>query len=291
MFAMKRRDMLKRSALLALIPHFAATSFGVEKSRLKIGACDWSIGKSSNPEAFEVAKSIGLQGIQVNMGSTANNLHLRQKNLQQKYMAESKRTGITISSLAIGEFNNVPYKSDPRTEEWLWDSIDVAENLNAKLILLAFFNANDLRNDAKGKNEVIRKLKIAAPKAEKKGVILGIESYLSAEEHMEIIQQVGSSNLKVYYDFRNSADAGYDILKEIKWLGKDVICELHMKENGLLLGKGTLDWNKIANALGEINYEGKGWMQIEWSSPKDADIVESYRHNLAFLKNTFGYNA
>ena len=288
---MKRRDMLKRSALLAMIPYFGSSAYGSAAKRLRIGACDWSIGKSSDPDAFEVAKAIGLEGIQVNMGSLANNLHLRNKSLQEKYLQLSKQSGISISSLALGEFNNVPYKSDPRTDEWLWDSIDVAENLNAKLILLAFFNANDLRNDNAGKKEVIKKLKIAAPKAEKKGVILGIESYLSAEEHMEIIQRVGSPNLQVYYDFRNSADAGYDVIKELQWLGKDVICELHMKENGLLLGEGTLDWKKIADTLGKMNYEGKGWMQIEWATPKDANIVDSYRHNLAFLKNTFGYNA
>ena len=63
---------------------------------------------------------------------------------------------------------------------------------------------------------------------------------------MDIIQKVGSNALKVYYDFRNSADAGYDVIKEIKFLGKEAICELHMKENGFLLGQGNAgletDW-------------------------------------------------
>jgi hypothetical protein len=37
--------------------------------------CDWSIGKSSNVEAFAIAKQIGLDGLMVNMGSEKNNLH------------------------------------------------------------------------------------------------------------------------------------------------------------------------------------------------------------------------
>ena len=207
--------------------------------------------------------------------------------MQQTYLETSQKTGIKISSIAIGELNSVPYKSDPRTEEWVWDTIDVAKNLNAPVILLAFFDKNDLRNDEQGKKEVIRRLKKVSPKAEKNGVILGIESYLNATEHLDIIEQVGSKNVKVYLDFRNTADAGYDVLKEVKQLGKDLICELHMKENGFLLGQGTLNWNEISGLLYEMHYYGDGWMQIEWSMPAKANVVESYRQNLHFLRNLF----
>lgn len=284
-----RRDLLKHAAVLTGITLSAGdASAGVKKKRgMRIGACDWSIGKSSDIGAFALAQQIGLDGIQVNLGSDDNNMHMRESDRQRAYIDESKRTGVRIASLAIGELNRVPYKSEPRTDEWVWDAVDVAHNLDVSVILLAFFAKNDLRGDEAGEREVIRKLKVVAPKAEKQGVILGIESYLSAEEHMEIIQQVGSKNLKVYYDFRNSADAGYDVIKEIKWLGKDMICELHMKENGFRLGEGTMDWKKISGTLMEMEYYGDGWMQIESANPKGADVTESYRHNLAFLRQQF----
>jgi sugar phosphate isomerase/epimerase len=195
--------------------------------------------------------------------------------------------GIKISSIAIGELNGVPYKSDPRTEQWVWDSVDVAKNLNVPVVLLAFFGKNDLRNDDVGKKEVINRLKKVAPHAEKNGIVLGIESYLSADEHLDIINKVGSASIKVYYDFRNTADAGYDTVAEFKKLGKNMICELHMKENGFLLGKGTLDWQAIGNAVYDSGYYGDGWMQIEGATPDGADVVESYKHNLSFLKNIF----
>src|SRR5690606_16273925 len=102
--------------------------------------------------------------------------------------------------------------------------------------LLAFFEKGDLRNDTVGQKEVINRLEAIAPKAEKAGVILGIESWLSAEEHMRIIDTVASENVKVYYDVCNSNDMGYNIYEEIRWLGKrGHICEFHMKENGFLL--------------------------------------------------------
>lgn len=286
---LSRREVLRRAALLAGLAGGGLTSYSRpdDARKIRIGACDWSIGKSSDIGAFEVAREIGLKGIQVNLGSDDNNLHLRQRSRQEAYLAESKRTGIQIASLAIAELNRVPYKSEPRTEEWVWDAVDVAKNLGAPVILLAFFSRNDLRNDDAGKKEVIRRLRQVAPKAEKAGVILGIESYLSAEEHVDIIDKVGSGSVKVYYDFRNSADAGYDVIKEIRWLGKDMICELHMKENGFLLGKGTLDWKTISETLIEMEYFGEGWMQIEGARPEGASISESYKHNHAYLRELF----
>ncbi len=286
---MTRREYIKHSALLALFAGMGIhDTFSLGKFSLRIGACDWSIGKSSDIGAFEVAKEIGLNGIQVNMGSEKNDLHMRQSALQQAYLAEAKRTKIKIASLAIGELNNVPYKSDPRTEQWVDDSIDVAKALGVNVILLAFFSKNDLRNDPAGVEEVIQRLKRVAPKAERLGITLGIESYLSAEEHLDIIQRVGSKSIKVYYDFRNSADAGYDVIKEIKLLGRDTICELHIKENGKLLGDGTLDWHKIGETLALIDYKGDGWMQIEWSLPEGTPVVSGYQHNLQYLKSSFG---
>ncbi len=178
---LSRRQLLAHTATLAALTPLSSFNelFGAErKKKWRIGACDWSIGKSSDVGAFDIAKQIGLDGLMVNLGSEKNNLHLRERAIQQSYLEASRRTGVKISSLAIGELNNVPYKSDPRTVEWVWDSIDVAKELGVPVILLAFFAKNDLRNDEQGKKEVIQRLKMAAPKAEKMGVILGIESYL-----------------------------------------------------------------------------------------------------------------
>ncbi|OOG78236.1 sugar phosphate isomerase/epimerase [Algoriphagus sp. A40] len=281
----ERREFIKRSALVSVLMgmglDLAASPY--RTLSLKVGACDWSIGQNSNPAGLALAKQIGLDGLQVNLGNVENKLHLREYSVQQAYQEQSNKLGIPISSLAIGELNNYPYKSDPQTEQWVSDSIDVAEQMKLPVILLAFFNKNDLREDPKGKQEVIRRLKEVAPKAEKAGVILGIESYLSAAEHLEIIDAVGSPAVKIYYDFRNSADAGHPIYQEIPLLAKEHICEIHIKENGKLLSEGDLDWVKIGELLAQSDYRGSGWMQIEWSTPAGADIVQAYQNNLSFV--------
>lgn len=279
---LNRREMIRSSALLlasATLPRLAP--------RFQLGACDWSVGRTLNPEAFDRAKQIGLQGIQVSYNTGKNEKGLAVPETLQSIRDASARAGVKVSSLAIGELNRVPYKSQPKTEEWVWNSVDAAGALGVKVILLAFFSEGDLRNDDAGKKAVIGRLKKVAPHAEKQGITLGIESWLSAQEHLDIIQAVGSPAVKVYYDFRNSTDAGHDIFKEIPMLGKDMICEIHMKENGQRLGEGPLDWPRVAKAVKDIGYEG--WMQIEGATPQGADIVECYQHNRRYLEGLFSF--
>ena len=124
-----------------------------------------------------------------------------------------------------------------------------------------------------------------APKAERQNVILGIESWLSARDHLRIIDAVGSRHVQVYYDLANSTQMGYDILAEIRELGRDRICEFHAKENGFLLGQGRIDFPAVRKALDDIGY--RGWLQIEGAVPKGAPIVDSYRHNVRFMRTLF----
>jgi sugar phosphate isomerase/epimerase len=250
--------------------------------RFKIGACDWSIGMMADPAAFEVAKQIGLEGVQVSLGTVVNDMNLRRADVQQRYRDASRRTGVAIASLAIGELNNIPYKSDPRTIGWVSDSIDVCQALGARVVLLAFFHNGDLRDDPAGVDEVVRRLKAVALRAEKAGVILGIESWLSAGAHLEILRRVGSKAVQVYYDVCNSNDRGYDIYREIRQLGRERICEFHFKENGALLGQGKVDFAKVRAALDDIRYEG--WVQIEGAVPDGKPMLESHQANCRFVR-------
>ena len=281
-----RRHMLKSTitlaGLISLNP--ALKTFAIDfKNAYRVSACDWSIGKHSDIGAVELAGSIGLDGVQVSLGNVENKMHLRQKKVQKAYQNAAKKHGVKISSLAIGELNNVPYKSAPETEVWVSDSIDVAKAMGCKVILLAFFGNGDLKGDKAGTKEVIRRLKKVAPKAEKAGVILGIESWLSADEHLEIIDAVGSENVRVYYDVANSHQMGYDIYEEMRQLGNEYICEIHAKENGYLLGEGKVDFVKIKNILDDIGYDG--WVIIEGAVPQGSDLIESYKANNKYLRS------
>lgn len=283
--AISRRDVLKSSiGLLSLgcLGAYEAFAFDSTK-RFNIGACDWSINELAKVEAIEVGKEIGLDGVQISLGTLDNDMHLRQEKIQQQYKDACKKYGMAIGGIAIGEMNNIPYKSDPRAEQWVSDSIDVAKAMGVKVILLAFFYNGNLKNDVEGTKETIKRLKKVASKAEDTGIILGIESWLSAKEHMEILDAVNSPNIKVYYDVANSNKMGYNIYEEIRWLGKKNICEFHAKENGFLLGQGKIDFQEVRRAIDDIGYEG--WVQIESAIPENADMFQSYLLNNTYIRS------
>lgn len=285
--AWSRRAFLRRSSA-ALAGVALASRAGISRSAadgrwFKIGACEWSL-RRSDPSCFAVAKDIGLDGVQVNLGSVANGLHLRREDVQKAYLEASRKHGVAIASLAIAEFNGVPLATEPVAALWLLDSLEVARALGVKVVLMAFFGRGELRaDDARSVDRLVGLLKEVAPRAEKAGLILGLEDYLSAEENVRIIDRVGSGALQVYYDVGNSTDKGYDILKEIRFLGKDRICELHAKDGPHLFGKGRIDFREVRKAIDEIGYSG--WIQIEGAAPND--LIQDYRANLAYLRDVF----
>lgn len=282
---MSRRQMISQTSAmagwLALSSPFAPLFAGEKKRRFKIGACEWSLHKS-DPTSLDVAKQIGLDGVQVNMGSVGNNMQLRQPEVQQAYLAAAKKNGMEISSLAIGEMNKVPLKSDPLAAQWLEDSIAVMKALNLKIVLVAAFSKGDLLGDQAGIDHTVEVLRRLAPKAEKAGVIFGLENYLSAGENLDILKRVGSPAVQVYYDVGNSTDKGYDIYQEIRML-KGKVCEFHAKDAKFLLGQGRVDFRKVRAAMDEINFSG--WIQIEAATPHG--LIPDYQADLAYLREVF----
>lgn len=252
----KRRAVLKKlltAAGVVAIGSLWRPGLSKHKRKYRIGACDWSIGKQSDVSAFVLAKTLGLDGVQVSLGTVQNNMHLRKKAVRKAYLQAASTHGVAISSLAIGELNEVPYKSAPETAEWVDLSIDAAKAMGCRVVLLAFFGKGDLKGDKAGIAEVVKRLKNVAPKAERNDIILGIESWLSADELLAIIAEVGSTHVQVYYDVANATEMGYDIYKEMRQLGNRHICEVHAKENGALLGQGKVDFVNVRNTLDELS--------------------------------------
>lgn len=281
---MTRRRFIEAAGILTAISALRK-AFGADGDAIKVGMCDWSLGRAGRVEAFELAEKIGLDGVEVSINFPSPMGHLRNTNVQKQFLEASRKHGVAIASTALGVLNSVPLKSEPKAAIWVADAIEVTRNLGTKVILLAFFGRGELRPDNKEEmNRVIDVLKELAPRAERAGVILGLENTLSAEDNMRIIEQVGSNAVQVYYDLKNSADRGRDVPKEIRML-KGLICQVHLKNGPKLLSEPlNVDFPACAQALRDIGYDG--WYILETSSPRD--IVEDTRANIRYTKAIFG---
>ncbi|MBL9212548.1 MAG: sugar phosphate isomerase/epimerase [Opitutaceae bacterium] len=253
----------------------------------QIFACDWTLRKTCDPEAFALAAKIGLDGVQVDFGRPAEGaarLPLFDEAQQDRILEASRRHQVAISSLALGVLNSVPYKSEPVTETWVQDSIRVIQRLRVRVALLAFFAKGDLVDDAAGVAEVIRRLKHLAPRAEAAGVTFGLESWLKVPELERILDAVRSPAIKVYYDVGNMQKVGEDIGPAIQRLGRERICEVHFKDYDDLYGKGSMDFPKVRRALDAIGY--RGWVGIE-GVKTPLGVEESIRYDVNYLRPLF----
>jgi sugar phosphate isomerase/epimerase len=166
------------------------------------------------------------------------------------------------------------------------DDKDLAAKVSPSVLLLAFFGKGDIKGKPELMNNVIERLKKAAAAAEKAGVILGLETWLSIDDHVKILDGVKSPAVQVYYDTANMTKQGYDIIKEIDELGRKRICEIHLKENGALLGKGKCDFPKVRDVLNKIAYDD--WLTIESAVPRGTPVAEAYKHNVQYVRRVFG---
>jgi len=295
-----RREMMLNTARaiagLALAGGCQPLESGVSQKKVckegfKIGICDWTVGRIADVSAFEVAKRLGADGVQVDFGMADDDLPvLHKKCLQKKYMETVEESGVEIASFGMVALGWAPYKSDPRWEQWLGEGIEVCRSMGVGIILVPFFGKRDLSDDAEGRAIVAEKLSRLAPKAEKGGVVLGLESWMSASQNMEIIEKAGSSAVQVYYDVGNSHKKGYDIYKEIRVLGKQ-ICQFHAKDYGdEEFGKGDIDFKRVRGAMDDIGY--RGWIVFEsskWepSKPVSAEEEAIFAKNIAYLQSVF----
>jgi len=259
------------------------SSAGRRPAQIKFGACDWTLGMTGDPAVFAFARDIGLDGVQFSIVVQGDSLPLGNPALQKVVLDASGETGVKIASFAIGQLNDIPFKSDPAAERYLSRSVDIAETMGIPVILVPFFGKGDLVNDPDGQEEVIRRLKRLAPKAEKAGIVLALESWLSAEDHVRIMDAVGSPAVKVYYDVANSQKMGWDIFKEIRALGLS-IAEMHAKDYKDLYGKGSIDFPAVREVMEEISYSG--WFVME-GTQMPLGIEKSMKADLDYLKSIF----
>lgn len=249
-------------------------------ARFKVGATDWNLKQEGKLGAFALAKQIGFDGVQVSLGVGTDRLPLGDPAVQQAFVAESQKLGMPIGSVCLNVLHTNILKSDPLGQRWVADSVSIAKALGVQVVLLPFFGKGALTTTAE-MDYVGDALKELAPAAEKAGVILGLEDTISARDNVRIMDRAKSPAVLTYYDVGNSTKGGFDVVEEIRWLGKERICEVHLKDNPNYLGEGKIDFKAVVAALADIGFDK--WAQLETDSPKE--VAADMGRNLSYIRN------
>ena len=223
----------------------------------------------------------------MSIGIGTDRLPLSDPALQKQFLDASKREGLPLASVCLNVLHRNYLKSDPLGQRWVADSIDIARALGVKVILLPFFGKGALETPAE-MDCVGDALREVAPKAEKAGVILGLEDTISAKDNVRIMERAKSPAVLTYYDVGNSTKNGFNVVEEIRWLGGPRICEVHLKDNPHFLGKGTIDFPAVVAALADIGFAD--WAELETDCPTGS-VENDMKTNLGYIRGLMSAQA
>jgi sugar phosphate isomerase/epimerase len=279
MGSMTRREFLGTSASAVVATMALPGLAAAPKAHFKVGVTDWNLKEEGKIEAVALAKHLGFDGVQISIGKGTDKLPLSDPALQKAYLDESKRVDLPIASLCLEILHKNCLKSDPLGQRWVADAIPIAKVMGTRVVLLPFFGRCALQTEAE-MDRVGDVLKEVAPSAERAGVVLGLEDTISARDNVRIMERSQSTAVLTYYDVGNSSGNGFDVVQEIRWLGRARICEVHLKDNPHYLGDGKIDFKAVVDALADIGFDG--WAQLETDSTQSVDA--DMRRNLRYVR-------
>src|SRR6185503_20460358 len=108
----------------------------------KIGATDWNLKLEARPGSIELAKSIGLDGVQISLGHSSDpknppeHLPVSAPDLLDQFLTEARKSQLPIASTCVEILHRNYLKNDPLGQKWVAESIPLTIKLGARVILL-----------------------------------------------------------------------------------------------------------------------------------------------------------
>ena len=293
-----RRKFMKAGAMAAaagcLIPAGLPGAFaGNANNAFQIGVCDWMILKRQKLGAFPLAREIGVDGVEVDMGGLGNretfDSKLADPQVRKQFMDAARENGLKICSIAMSGFYAQSFAERPTYKRMVGDCIETMQAMNVKVAFLPLGVQGDLVKYPELRPAVISRLKELAPQAEKAGVVIGLETALDAKGEAQLLDEIGSPSVKSYFNFSNALQNGRDLLKELKTLGKERICQIHCtnQDGRWLQNDPQVDLPSVKKTLDKMRWQG--WLVMERSRDAEnpRDVKGNFGANAAYLKSIF----
>ncbi|QNA46690.1 sugar phosphate isomerase/epimerase [Lacibacter sediminis] len=261
--------------------------------RYKIGLIDLMLLKRQKLGAITLTAQLKADGVEVDMGGLGNrptfDNQLLIDSVRNQFIQTAKENKVEIFCLAMTGYYAQSFCGRAEYVRSIEDCIKTMQLMNVKHAFLPLGVQCDMKKNPAVRDSVIARLKVAGKLAEQAGVVIGIETSLTAKEEVELLKQIGSPAIKIYFNFSNPLKEGRDLISEIKILGKDRISMIHAtnKDSVWLENDPQIDMYKVKKTLDEIGWSG--WLVIERSrdAKKPSDTKFNYGANTAYLKKVF----
>ncbi len=243
--------------------------------------------------AFQLAKDVGADGVEVDMGSlgqleTFDN-QLAKPEVRQQFLDKARELGLGISSLAMSGFYAQSFGKRPGVERMAQDCIDTMVAMKVKTAFLPLGVQGDLLKYPELRPAIVMRLKAIGAAAEKANVVVGVETALDAAAEVKFLAEIGSPAIRSYFNFSNALQNGRNLNAELQTLGRDRICQIHCTDqDGVWLQNDPkIDLPKVKQTLDRMGWSG--WLVIERSrdAKRSRDVKWNFGANAAYLKSVF----
>jgi len=277
---------------------FGASSVAqtASKQRYKVAVVDLMILKRQKLGAFQLAKDIGADGVEVDMGGLGDretfDNQLANDSIRKIFINKAKELDLEIPSMGMTGFFAQSFAERPTAVKAVTDCINTMKQMRVKVGFLPMGVKGDLVKFPELRPAIVSRLKEVGKIAEKAGVVIGIETALDAKGELQLLKDIGSPAIKSYFNFENAIRNGRDLDGELKTLGKNYIVQIHCtNDDGVWLQNDPkINMKQVKATLDKMGWTG--WLVIERSrDAKDPRNVKwNFSANTTYVKSIFQAN-
>lgn len=261
------------------------------QERYQIGVCDWMVLKRQKLGEFKLAKELGCDGIEMDMGGLGSRNSFDNKMRDPEMVRIFKHTadsfGIKVGAVAMSGFYG---QSFAKKESWRWliqDCINTMDTMGASVAFLPLGGCgNNWTDSLPLRRQIAWRLHEAGEMAKARGKVIGIDTPLDAQGNIELLKEINSDGIRIFYKFQTAIENNRNIAKEIKTLGKERICAIHASNtDGVWLRHDkAVKMKQIKKALDSIGWSG--WLFVERSRDVNQvrNVKKNYGENVKYLK-------
>ena len=277
--------------ILLSLPVLAETASG---HRYKVGACDWMMLKRQKLGEFKLTKEIGGDGVELDVGGLGvrdtfdNKFH--HGHFRKLFRETADSLGVEVPSVAMSGFYGQSFLRHHNYKMLVEDCLSTMRVMGAKV---AFLPLGGIKEDwtvpGPDRDELIKRLRVAGVMAEADGAVIGIRTHLSAKDNIKLLNEINSPGVKIYYSVQTAIDNNRDVVKELRTLGPDRICQIHASNTDgyTLPDDPAVDMPAIKQALDKMGWSG--WLIVERSRDKNEvrNVKKNFGTNIRYLKEIF----